>query len=109
MPITLINKQRRKRTFHLDHPAFGDESRSVTVTVVEESRDGGRYPRRVKKTVPGVLTLLSNEKRHGLSDHVLAVPAIKKAIEERTLAFLKVNAEPVAATEPTTTKSTRSY
>jgi hypothetical protein len=96
MPVTLINKQKRKRTFHLDHPAFAAQSKAMTVIVVEEKREGGRYPKRVRKNVPGVLTLLSREKRHSLPDQILAVPAIKQAIAEGTLAFLKVKATAAA-------------
>lgn len=99
MPVTLINKQKRKRTFHLDHPAFDDRSKAMTVTVVEEKKEGGRYPKRVRKNVPGVLTLLSKEKRHGLPDQILAVSAIKQAIEERSLAYLKT-ATAAAKKEP---------
>lgn len=100
MPVTLINKLKRKQTFQLDHPAFDDQSRAMTVVVVEEKKEGGRYPKRIRKNVPGVLTLLSKEKRHGLPEQILAVSAIKTAIEERRLAFLKTATTAAAKKEP---------
>ncbi len=102
MPITLINKLKRKQTFLLDSPAFAHEQRTMAVTVIEEARDGNRYPRRVQKKVPGAFTLLAGETRHGLPDQIVAVPGIKKAIDSGTVKFLKVNIEATTTTTKTT-------
>ena len=104
MPVTLINKQRRMRVFNLDHPSFDDSARQMTVNVMEEARDGGRYPRRVRKRVCGSLTLLAREKRHNLPDQIVKVPQIAKAIDEGTLSFLVVREEKPATTATTEPK-----
>ena len=107
MPVTLINKQNRMRVFNLDHPSFDSEASDVTVHVVEEGRDGGRYPRRVRRRLCGSLTLLAKEKRHNLPDQVIKVPQIAKAIEDRTLSYLVVKIEPAAEQKPAAEVSQR--
>lgn len=112
MPVTLINKQNRMRVFNLDHPSFDSEARHMTVHVVEEGRDGGRYPRRVRKRVCGSLTLLAKEKKHNLPDQVIKVPQVAKAIDDGTLSYLVVKIEPkksamTKATTETESKTTK--
>jgi len=111
MATTLINKKKRKRTFILDHPFFDDQGRTMNMVVSHQTRDGRLMPKRIRKRVPGSMTLLAGEKRHGLPDQIIKVPQIAKAIREKTLVFLRVReetataaAKSVRATTTTTTK-----
>jgi len=103
--ITLINKQKRMRVFNLDHPTFDDCSSMMPLVVIEESRDGQRLPRRIRKKVCGSLTLTAGEKRHGFPDQIVKVPQIEQAIRAGTLQALKVGEVKPAAT-PAATKAT---
>ena len=108
MATTLINKQKRKRTFILDHPSFASQGRAMNMTMTQTTRDGRKLPKRVKKWVPGSMTLLAGEKRHGLPDQIIKVPQIAKALAEKTLVFLRVkedSAKTDVATTATTTKA----
>jgi hypothetical protein len=106
MPVTLINHQKRMRVFNLDHPSFDREATQIVVNVIEEARDGGRYPRRVRKRVCGSITLRAKEKRHNLPDQIIKVPQIEQAIKDGTLSYLVVreSAEKPMATATTETK-----
>lgn len=85
MPVIIESRLRQMQIFSLDHEAYcgqGDCACSDIETVVVEDnpRTGERAPRRVRKKAPDSLTLLARERREGLRDSVLAVPAIQSAI-----------------------------
>jgi len=85
MPVTLENRLRQMQLFNLDHEAYCRDGAcscaEVTVVVAAENpRTGERAPRVVSKRVPAVLTLLARERRSGLPDAVLRVPAVRAAL-----------------------------
>ena len=50
--VTLINKTRKLKVFNLDHPFFRSKkwgAKRLNVVVIEEHKDGSRYPREVRR------------------------------------------------------------
>jgi len=106
--VTLINKTRKMRTFNLDHPFFRSKkwgAKRLNVIVVEEHKDGSRYPREVRRNIVGSLTLLAGEERTGLPPQIAAVPEIRKAIRKGLIVVQKAEAEKVDAKATTTPKA----
>ena len=95
--VTLTNTSRRMKVYNLDHPFFRTSkwgARRMAVTVVEQHRDGNRYPKVLKRSLPGSITLLAGESRKGLPDQIKAVPAIRKDLKSGVLVSKKVEESP---------------
>ena len=98
--VTLINKTRKIKVFNLNHDYFRSKkwgAKRLTVVVVEEHKDGGRFPREVRRNIVGSLTLLAGERREGLPAQIQAVPEIRKAIRKGLIVVEKTSAKPEAA------------
>jgi len=90
--VTLINKTRKMKVFNLDHPFFRSKkwgAKRMTVVVIEEHKDGGSFPREVRRNITGSFTLLAGEKREGLPAQIQAVPEIRKAIRKGLITVVK--------------------
>jgi hypothetical protein len=97
--VTLINKSGRLRTYQLTTSFFSSRkwgARRLEVRTIEHHRDGNRYARISRKSVPGALTLVAGESREGLPDQILAVPDVKAAVAAGELEVRKV-ADPAPA------------
>ena len=102
--VTLINKTRKIKVFNLDHPFFRSKkwgARRMTVVVIEEHKDGNRYPRELRRNIIGSLTLRAGEERKGLPAQIQAVPEIRKAIRKGLIAVVKTGAKGQAANSDT--------
>lgn len=75
----------------------------MTVVIVEEHKDGGRFPREVRRNITGSLTLLAGEEREGLPAQIQAVPEIRKAIRKGLIAVVKTPAAKQVATKESAT------
>ncbi len=90
--VTLINTSGKIKVYNLDHPFFRTKkwgARRMNVQVIEEHKDGRRMPKTLKRSFPGVITLLAGESREGLPDQVQAVPAIRKDIRDKRIKVVK--------------------
>ncbi len=102
MPVTLESRLRQMQVFNLDHPFYCAAGRctcgDIEVLVVEENpRTGEQVPRRVSKKAPAALTLLARERREGLRDSVLSVPAVRAAVERGHVRVVEQTPAPVRA------------
>jgi len=110
MPVTLENRTRRMQVFHLPHDLCCRDRCTCTkltaVTAVEHPRTGERALRAHRKSVPGSITFLANERKAGLPSALLGVPEVKAAIDRRDLRIVEQTpdhhavAAPAAAAAP---------
>lgn len=100
MATTLINLEKRRQVFHLDHPAFYlgvfGFHRQIVRTVELNPRNGKKMVRETRKAMPGTLTLLAGEEREGLPDAIASCADVERA---RKAGKIKLVRE--AAPEPT--------
>lgn len=107
--VTLINKSGKIKVYNLDHDSFRQKqwgARRMTLTVIEQHRDGGRYPRQLRRNLAGSLTLLAGERREGLPPQIQAVPEIRKAIRKGVLECVKEKPQEAVAAESAVTPET---
>ena len=87
MTICLKNKTKRTQTYTLSRNCEGQELAGGTVTqyVIRRDKHGTPRYRANKVYTPPTLTLRAGETRSGLPPQVMAVPAIKQALERGEL------------------------